>query len=107
MLAAGLPVDARGDLGGTALHWACWKGYPDLVKLLLDHGASLTTEDTTFQGTPAGWFTHGLRNCADAGGGYPEVANLLIEAGAKFQPGDVPTGHESVDRVLRERGVIG
>src|SRR5947207_1355166 len=26
LLAAGLPVNARGEHGGTALHWACWKG---------------------------------------------------------------------------------
>jgi hypothetical protein len=27
LLAAGVPVDSRGHYGGTALHWACWKGY--------------------------------------------------------------------------------
>ena len=44
-LAAGLPVNARGEHGGTALHWACWKGYADLVKLLLDHHAALDIKD--------------------------------------------------------------
>jgi hypothetical protein len=31
LLSAGVPVDSRGHYGGTALHWACWKGYADLV----------------------------------------------------------------------------
>jgi ankyrin repeat protein len=62
LLAAGVPVDTPGDYGGTALHWACWKGYADLVKMLLDHGAPLTVGDQVFGSTPAGWFSHGLRN---------------------------------------------
>jgi hypothetical protein len=49
LLAAGMPVNARGEHGGTALHWACWKGYADLLKLLIDAGASLTIEDHCFQ----------------------------------------------------------
>jgi ankyrin repeat protein len=63
LLAAGMPVNARGEMGATALHWACWKGYADLVELLLDHGAALTIEDEQYHGTPPGWFGHGLHNC--------------------------------------------
>ncbi len=54
LLAAGVPVDARGDMGGTALHWACWMGHADIVTLLLARGASLTVEDNQFHGTPGG-----------------------------------------------------
>jgi ankyrin repeat protein len=42
LLTAGVAIDTPGDYGGTALHWACWKGYPDLVAMLIEHGASLT-----------------------------------------------------------------
>lgn len=85
LLAAGVPVDTRGEHGGTALHWACWKGYADLVKLLLEHGASLTIEDTVFHAPPTGWLDHGRANCHEGGGDYAAVAELLRAAGAKIE----------------------
>ena len=105
LLAKGVDVNTRGDAGGTALHWACWKGYPDLVRLLLDHGASLTIEDDEYHAPPAGWFHHGSTNCTEGTGDYPQIARLLHAAGA-FQESEVPTGNSDVDAVLRELGVI-
>lgn len=105
LLAAGLPVDARGEMGATALHWACWKGYPDLAKLLLEAGASLVARDSTHHGTPADWLTHGLNNCGE-GGDYAGVARLLLAAGAVLPPNEVPTGNTEVDAVLREYRLI-
>ena len=86
LLAAGIPINARGQLGATALHWACWKGYPGMVQLLLSRGASLTAEDETYHGTPAGWYQHGLRSCHETGANFPEVERLLRSAGAAFPP---------------------
>jgi ankyrin repeat protein len=106
LLAAGKPVNERGDMGATALHWACWKGYADLVALLLAHGASLTIEDEQFHGTPPGWFVHGLHNCNEGAGDYPHVARLLIAAGATIPSADLPTGDTAVDAVLREHGLV-
>ena len=106
LLAAGMPVDARAANGATALHWACWKGYADLAKLLLDHGASLNAEDDEFHGTPPGWFGHGAQNCCEDGGDYAEVARVLIAAGATIPAVDMPTGRPDVDAVLREHGLI-
>ena len=106
LLAAGVPVDAPGDHGGTALHWACWKGYADLVKMLLSAGASLTVQDDAFHAPPSGWFTHGLANCGEGDGDYAQVARLLLAAGAMLPAGDVPTGHAAVDAVLREHQLI-
>ncbi len=77
LLAAGVPVDARGEHGGTALHWACWKGYADLVEILLKNGASLTIEDHAFHAPPSGWLEHGRENCGE--GNYAKVADLLRE----------------------------
>lgn len=106
LLAAGVPVDARGDMGATALHWACWNGYADIVEVLLGRGASLTAEDAEFHGTPPGWFGHGVRNCNNAAGDYPRVAELLIAANAKMPSADLTTGRADVDAVFRAHGLI-
>jgi ankyrin repeat protein len=98
LLAAGVAVDARDGGGATALHWACWKGYADLVKVLLDHGASLTIEDNQFHAPPPGWFDHGLHSSNEKGGDYPQVARLLLAAGATL----AATGDAGVDAVLRQ-----
>lgn len=106
LLSIGVPIDSRGDHGATALHWSCWHGFADLVKLLLDHGASLAIEDVQFHGTPPGWFVHGVNNCHEPRGDYPEVARLLIAADAAIPTTDLPTGNPEVDAVLREHGLI-
>jgi len=106
LLAAGLPIDARGEHGGTALHWACWKGYADLVKLLLDHHASLDIKDQSFHAPPSGWMHHGTRNCGEPGGNHAEVARLLIAAGDVMKECNTPTGNSEVDAVLREHKLI-
>jgi ankyrin repeat protein len=106
LLAAGLPIDARGEHGGTALHWACWKGYADLVKLLIDHHAALDIKDEAFHAPPSGWLHHGTQNCGEPNGDYPEVARLLIAAGAPMEGCNTPTGNAEVDAVLREHKLI-
>ncbi|HEX4231826.1 MAG TPA: ankyrin repeat domain-containing protein [Bryobacteraceae bacterium] len=106
LLAAGVPTGTLGESGGTALHWACWKGYADIAKMLLDSGASLTIEDTVFHAPPAGWFSHGLKNSLERDGDYPQVARLLLDAGAAIAACDMPTGDAAVDAVFREYGLI-
>ena len=60
LLKAGLDVNQPGDMGYTALHYAYWKGakWPahvhereDVIRLLLEHGAS-TTVRNEFGKTP-------------------------------------------------------
>ena len=106
LLVAGLPVNARGEHGGTALHWACWKGYADLVKLLLSHHAALDIKDQSFQAPPSGWLHHGTQNCGEPGGDYAEVARLLIAAGDPMEGCNTPTGNPKVDVVLRGHKLI-
>jgi ankyrin repeat protein len=106
LLKAGVPTDTIGEGGGTALHWACWKGSADLVEMLLAGGASITIEDTTYHATPPGWLMHGLNNSLERDGDYARAAGLLLAAGAKFDGSDIPTGDDTVDAVLREHGLI-
>ena len=74
MLDAGWPIDARGQHGGTALHWAAWNGMPDMVEALLRRGAPLHLKDDDFEGTPLDWAKY-----ASEGNGWP------------CSPGDYPT----------------
>lgn len=81
LLAMGVPVDSRGEHGGTALHWACWKGYPDLVTLLLAHGASTDIKDNSYQATAAGWFQHGRENTQGSDEHYAALETILRQKG--------------------------
>ena len=87
MLAAGLPVDARSQHGGTALHWSAWFGDAEGVRLILDHlgardrRALLNGADNEFKSTPLGWARHGLENCwRKEKGDYAATIDLLAKA---------------------------
>jgi hypothetical protein len=41
----GLDVNAQADTGRTALHGAAHKGHPDVLQVLVDHGAKLDVRD--------------------------------------------------------------
>ena len=105
LLAAGVPVNTRGGHGGTALHWACWKGYPDIVALLLEYGADLTLEDFQFHARPAGWLHHGAANNGD-GADYAGVARLLLKVDPRLKACDSASGNVELDAVLRKAGII-
>ena len=85
MLEAGWPVDARGEHGATALHWAGWNG-----NLRAGPRRSFApvrrsrSKDAVHDGTPLGWAiygsTHGWR-CRT--GDYAGVVSALLDAGAR------------------------
>ncbi len=102
LLKAGVPVDARGDGGITALHYACWRGNAALIKLLLAHGAPLDVADNMYSATPGGYLHHGATNCGE--GDYAESTRLLIAAG--IREWTEPSGNPKMDAVLREAGII-
>ena len=59
MLSAGWPLDARGQHGATALHWAAFHGNASMAREILRHNPSLEVKDRDFNGTPLGWAIHG------------------------------------------------
>lgn len=105
LLDAGVPVDVRGSMGETPLHWACWKGDGDLIKVLLDHGAPLEERERSYNATPAGWLHHGA-GAAETGGDYARGARLLIHAGCSMDGCRGKSGNPGLDAVLEKNGLL-
>ena len=40
LLELGLPINKKGDMGNTALHYAVAHKHPEIAELLIEHGAS-------------------------------------------------------------------
>jgi ankyrin repeat protein len=101
MLEAGWPLDARGQHGGTALHWAAWHGNADIARLILRYAPPIEDASNDFHATPLGWAIHGSEHgWRRQSGDYPAVVQLLCDAGAK-PPKDF-AGTEAVKDVLRK-----
>jgi hypothetical protein len=60
-LQLGVPIDGVDHGGLTALHHAAQKAHLEVVRLLLDEGASRTIEDPVYHGTPLGHARHFAR----------------------------------------------
>jgi ankyrin repeat protein len=100
MLEAGWPVDARGQHGGTALHWAAWHGNAAMLETILPYNPPLEDTGNDFHATPLGWAIHGSENgwyCKT--GDYAKTVELLCAAGAKLPKDDA--GTEAVKAVVR------
>jgi hypothetical protein len=67
LLAAGWPLDARANEGGTALHWAAFHGNAEMVAEILRHGPDRSLRDPTFGGTALDWARHSAEH-----GWHPE-----------------------------------
>jgi ankyrin repeat protein len=57
----GALVNAYDETGATALHYAAFDGFREIVRLLLDRGAEINRRDGQFGATPAGWAIEYLR----------------------------------------------
>lgn len=102
MLAAGWPVDARGQHGGTALHWAAWHGNVEMVREILRHQPPLEAKDRDYDSTPLGWAMHAsVYGWHPERGDYAGVVEALLDAGAKPPKSeDEPDASEAVRRAL-------
>jgi ankyrin repeat protein len=100
MLASGLPIDARGQHQGTALHWAGFHGNLEMAEAILRYHPPLELKDADFDATPLGWAIHGSEH-----GWYCETGNhaatveVLLKAGAS--PPEKIGGTDAVQEVLR------
>lgn len=106
MLAAGWPVDAVGQHGATALHWAGFHGNPDLARAILPFTPPLEARERDFGQTPLQWTLYGSVNGWHAASGdYVGVAELLLAAGAKVPAITKETqGTAAVLQVVRSAG---
>jgi ankyrin repeat protein/GNAT superfamily N-acetyltransferase len=95
LIALGAPLDARGLLGGTALHHAAWMGAPEAVRVLLAHGADPHDVSPETRSTPLGWAAHGSHD-APPGGDHVAAAELLFAAGARP---DADMVHEAAEEL--------
>jgi ankyrin repeat protein len=101
MLAAGLPVAARGQHRGTPVHWAAYHGNLAMVEAILPYKPPLEDAENDFQSSPLGWATHGsLHGWYCRTGDYPGVVQALLAAGAK--PFETARGTEAVKEVQRK-----
>ena len=104
MLDRGFPVTATSQHGAMPLHWASWHGNPDMVRAVLRHHPPLDARDRDHDGTAMGWLIHGAIGGwkGISTGQHDQCAPLLLEAGLTVDEAELPTGHDALDRVLRE-----
>jgi ankyrin repeat protein len=104
LLDLGFPLDARGELDGTALHQAAWWGRAENVALLLERGASVHRGSWFGRdSTPLAWATHGSTACPDRDGDWLAVAELLVAAGADVGRGMLDDADDELAEWLDER----
>ncbi|HEX5218795.1 MAG TPA: ankyrin repeat domain-containing protein [Verrucomicrobiae bacterium] len=103
MLAAGLPVDARGQHLATPLHWAAFQGNAGMTREILKYNPPLEVTDADFRSTPLGWALYGSENGwhYDASD-YATTVELILNAGAKLP--EKLSGTGAVKEVLRRFG---
>jgi ankyrin repeat protein len=108
MLAAGWPVDARGEHDMTPLQWASWHGNVNMVREILRYQPQLEL-DCEHQITALGCALHGSENGWHRDrGDYVGVVDALLNAGAKAPKfNDHLEASEPVRELLRQRTQAG
>ncbi len=100
LIEAGYPVDFRsGWDSNTMLMEACFNGQPEVVKVLLAHGASLVLRDEMWNATPLSWALFASEFAPHPE--HPNIVRLLLKAGSPRNEND-PPGSEACRKVLAE-----
>jgi len=85
MLAAGFEIDRPDEsIGKTALHVAAMEGWPEAVRVLLAHGASVSVRDREFKAQPLIWAAEGART-SRTDRDHATVGRLLLDAGSPIE----------------------
>jgi ankyrin repeat protein len=89
------------SIGKTALHAAAMEGWPEAVRVLLAHGASVAVRDREFKGQPLIWAAEGSQHPRQ-GTDHAAVGRLLLDAGSPvdWQQGEEPS--EGIVDVVNE-----
>jgi len=87
MLQAGWPVDAPGELGATALHWAGFNGNAEMAREILRFHPALELKSREYAGTALAWAVFGSGNSwrRDTGD-FVATIQALLDAGATVPP---------------------
>jgi ankyrin repeat protein len=114
LLDHGMPIDARGLDGGTALHTAAWFAQPVCLNFLVERGAPLDLRGDAHDAPPLGWVSHGSRysgGAEDCQAVYADMAESLLAAGASLRFDEDPPelvrfldATEAVRAILRRHG---
>ena len=102
LLEKGVDPAAGANVGQTGLHYAAHAGHLDTVKMLIERKAPLEVLNV-YGGTVLGQATWSVTN-GDPGIDYAPIIEMLLDAGAKVEAADYPTGNERVDKVLQRHG---
>ena len=78
-------AESRGN--ETMLHGAALGGHPDIVRILIAHGAPIDVKDDHYRATPLGWALHGWGHRFDGTPAEPyyDVVRQLVAAGARVE----------------------
>ncbi|MCU0646775.1 MAG: ankyrin repeat domain-containing protein [Gemmatimonadaceae bacterium] len=115
MLSLGWPLTAESEWGGTALHWATWRGHAEVVRQLIGAGAPINVRDSAYGSSPIAWAAHGSQfSGRSTPADYATIVDLLLDAGATRLEATNRWG-ESLEQFavpavrarLAERGFIG
>lgn len=101
LLDCGVDLRAGEKNNQTGLHWAVIGRQLDTVKLLLRRGAPLEAQNV-YGGTALGQATWCAIN-GDRSADYIPIISALLDAGARVEEADYPTGNQRVDDLLRHR----
>ena len=87
MLEAGWPVDARGEMGATALHWAGFHGNVEMALEILRFHPALELKSREYAGTALAWAVYGSGNGWHRDtGDFVGTIRMLLAAGATLPP---------------------